>query len=78
MRLANQATHIWEDYYVEREDPNGSPYYWLAGNIKQRNEPDTDLSTVQSGYTSVTPLQLDMTKKNYFKQLAQFVPGLES
>ena len=78
VRLAKQSTHMWEDYYVERQDPSGVPYYWLAGNIRDHDEPDTDFSTIKAGYTAVTPLQLDMTKLSYFSRMAEFVPGLES
>lgn len=77
VRLARQSTHNWDDYYVEREDPNGVPYYWLAGKMKDSEEPDTDYAAIKEGYTAITPLHLDMTQLSYFSTLMDNVPGLE-
>jgi 5'-nucleotidase len=77
VRLARQSTHNWEDFYVERQDPNGVPYFWLGGTLKGSEEPDTDYAAIKAGYTAITPLHLDMTHNSYFANLAKFVPGLE-
>ncbi len=77
VRLARQSLHNWEDSLVKREDPNGVPYFWVAGKSMSQDEPDADFATVMAGYISVTPLYFDMTRDNYFATLAEFVPGLE-
>jgi 5'-nucleotidase len=48
--------------YVEREDPRGVPYYWLAGEAVDDDEQDTDISAVSQKYISVTPIHYDLTK----------------
>jgi 5'-nucleotidase len=78
VRLARQSTHNWDDSFVERQDPSGVPYFWLAGKLIGSDEPDTDFAAVRQGYIAVTPLHLDMTHTGFFADLAEFVPGLES
>lgn len=75
--LARQSTHSWQDTVVAREDPDGVPYYWIAGKPVGSEEPDTDYMAVTRGYAAVTPLHLDMTHGSYFGRLADIVPGLE-
>lgn len=48
--------------YVEREDPRGIPYYWLAGEAVDDDEQDTDIAAVIQKYISVTPIHYDLTK----------------
>jgi len=48
--------------YVEREDPRGIPYYWLAGEAVDDDEQDTDIAAVSQKCISVTPIHYDLTK----------------
>lgn len=77
VRLARQSTHSYKDRIVRREDPEGVPYYWVAGKPTGQHVPDTDFTTVEEGYAAITPLYLDFTYTRYFADLAEFVPGLE-
>lgn len=46
----------------ERHDGRGFPYYWLKFGRQAGPEIErSDIAAVQSGYISVTPLQLDLT-----------------
>lgn len=46
----------------ERQDPRGSAYYWIGFRRMLGTPPkNTDLSIVQAGGISVTPLQLNLT-----------------
>jgi 5'-nucleotidase len=76
-RIARQSTHAYVDEVVMREDPDGAPYYWVAGVPTGQREPDTDYTTVMDGYAAITPLYLDFTYTSYFSRLAEFLPGLE-
>ena len=78
VRLARQSTHSYQDAVVMREDPEGTPYYWVAGTPTGTRVADTDYTTVIDGYAAVTPLHLDMTHNSFFATLADFVPQLES
>ena len=46
---------------VEKVDPRGRKYYWIAGTPEWREEEGTDYVAMASGYASVTPLHLDLT-----------------
>jgi 5'-nucleotidase len=46
---------------VEKVDPRGRKYYWIAGTPEWREEDGTDYSALAAGYASVTPLHLDLT-----------------
>ncbi|HVS01177.1 MAG TPA: 5'/3'-nucleotidase SurE [Thermoanaerobaculia bacterium] len=46
---------------VEKTDPRGRKYYWIAGTPEWREEDGTDYAAISAGYASVTPLHLDLT-----------------
>jgi 5'-nucleotidase len=49
---------------VEKTDPRGRKYYWIAGTPEWRVEEGTDYAAISAGYVSVTPLHLDLTDYN--------------
>ncbi len=57
VRLTKMAGEMFDDYVVERKDPRGNKYFWLAGTKKVKAEPGTDLYTVlTSSEISITPI----------------------
>jgi 5'-nucleotidase len=70
------STHHWEDTVVERLDPEGRPYYWIAGTPVGEEEEGTDLWAVRRGYVSVTPVSLDFTALDFLPEVARWVEGL--
>jgi len=70
------STHHWEDTVVERLDPEGRPYYWIAGTPVGEEEEGTDLWAVRRGYISVTPVSLDFTALDFLPEVAHWVEGL--
>jgi len=55
--------------YVEREDPRGVPYYWLAGEAVDDDEQDTDIAAINQKFISVTPIHYDLTKYTYIEHV---------
>lgn len=55
----------YKNAFIEREDPHGGKYFWMAG-VPERldNNDKSDLKAMEDKIISVTPLQYDMT--NYF------------
>jgi 5'-nucleotidase len=50
------------DVIVEKIDPRGRKYYWIAGNDKRfRNIPGSDGNGIKIGRVTITPLQVDLT-----------------
>ena len=61
-KYCRQCTRPWLDTYDRREDPRGRPYFWNSSVFKlDTTESDTDVAYLRDGYTTVTPLQFDLT-----------------
>jgi len=69
VRLTRLSTRRYEDSIIEREDPDGRPYYWVAGKPGGELEPGTDFWAVSNGFVSVTPVSLDYTNHTLLKEL---------
>jgi 5'-nucleotidase len=62
VRITRQGTRTYRAAVVERLDPSGRPYYWIAGaDMTPSGEPDGDHEALRAGYVSVTPLHANMT-----------------
>ncbi len=60
--LSRLGRRIYRDELVVREDPRGQPYYWIGGEAPTGiYEPGTDITVLQEGHISITPLSLDLT-----------------
>ena len=65
---------VYRDVLVEREDPQGRPYFWIGGEPPTGIVEDgTDYGAVARGYISVTPLSMDMTDVKFMQQLGQWL-----
>lgn len=65
-----QARSRWEESFSERKDPFDQPYYWLSGKFVNLDKGDeTDLSAIERGYVSVTPLHYDLTAYDTLKEM---------
>jgi len=63
MRVTTQAKRNHVTQIDSRTDPRGNAYYWIEEALDEYH-PDggkSDYEAVMAGYTSVTPLQPDMT-----------------
>jgi 5'-nucleotidase len=62
IRITRQGARTYRAAAVERLDPSGRPYFWIAGaDTTPTEEPDADHAAVREGYVSITPLHADMT-----------------
>jgi 5'-nucleotidase len=60
---------VYKQSVVEKLDPRGRKYYWIAGTPKWQRDSGTDHEAVSSGRVSITPLHLDLT---YYRGLEIF------
>lgn len=68
--ITRQAKSKWDESFSERKDPFDRPYYWLSGTfVNQDSGENTDLSAVDNGYVSITPVQHDLTAHQYIDDL---------
>lgn len=51
----------YQQQVVEKIDPRGRKYYWIAGTPVWTEKEGTDFSAVATGKVSITPLHLDLT-----------------
>ncbi len=65
---ARLGRRVYKQSVIEKLDPRGRKYYWIAGIPRWQVADGTDYAAVSSGRISVTPLHLDLTH----------YPGLES
>ena len=62
VRFAKLGRRFYEQAVVEKLDPHGRKYYWIAGTPRwEEDEDGTDYQAVAAGYVAVTPLHLDLT-----------------
>jgi len=52
---------VYKQSVVEKKDPRGRRYFWIAGTPKWKNDEGTDHQAVSQGRISITPLHLDLT-----------------
>jgi 5'-nucleotidase len=52
---------VYRQSVVEKTDPRGHRYFWIAGTPEWQDDEGTDHEAVQKGFASVTPLHLDLT-----------------
>lgn len=62
IKICRQANAKYAEEFDERLDPHKRNYYWLTG-IFQNNDKgeDTDVWALANDYTSVVPIQFDLT-----------------
>lgn len=62
VRVTRQGTRSYRAGALERFDPSGRPYFWIAGaDVTPAEEADGDHAAIQEGWVSITPLQANLT-----------------
>jgi 5'-nucleotidase len=70
-RWTRQSVRQYDGEVVPGKDPMGRSHYWFMVKPLEPADEDTDRWAVENGYTSVTPLQVDLTNP---EQLSQQMP----
>lgn len=61
-KFTKLGRRIYENVFEERKDLRGRTYYWMGGEpVVDNQEDNSDISAVEEGYISITPLQSDLT-----------------
>jgi 5'-nucleotidase len=62
VEITRQGRRIYGKKILERIDPRGEKYYWIAGeNLSGICEQGTDISAIEQKKISITPLSIDRT-----------------
>ena len=73
VRIVPMDVAHYEERFEKRLDPRGRSYYWLAGGKRvKRNDEETDLSALKSGFVAVTPLDFDMTQRGRLAEMERW------
>jgi 5'-nucleotidase len=60
-KLTQRGKREYIDKITCMKDPHGNDSYWVAGEISDERNEGTDVTAVNDGYVSVTPISMDMT-----------------
>jgi 5'-nucleotidase len=62
IRITKLGNRNYNNLFEERKDPRGNTYYWMGGGIKEEKQhEESDVSAVEQGFISITPVHLDLT-----------------
>lgn len=73
VRVTRLGKRKYTEGVIERLDPRGRQYFWIGGEppVWTRDE-GTDISAVEDGFVSITPLHLDLTHHPSIEKLKKF------
>src|SRR6266700_2267857 len=79
IRMTRLGHRVYREKIVQETDPRGLPYYWIgAGPPEWNDDEGSDISAVNRGQASVTPLHLDLTHYGALGRMADWESGLNS
>jgi 5'-nucleotidase len=65
VKVVPMAVEQYGEKYEKRTDPRGRSYYWAAGDFPTpRPGVETDLTELEKGFLTLTPLYYDMTRRD--------------
>lgn len=77
VELTRLGRRRYKQSVVEKLDPRGQRYFWIAGTPEWQEEDGTDQSAVLAGLVSVTPLHLDLTDHRGLESYSQIRKRLD-
>src|SRR5688572_877949 len=73
IRVCRQANAKWVEDFDQRFDPNGRPYFWMAGNFVNFDKgEDNDEWAIGNNFVSVVPCQFDLTAHHAIPSLNEW------
>jgi 5'-nucleotidase len=72
IRVTRMGKRVFKDPVVEKKDPRGRTYYWIAGEeVAAVPWENTDYEAIHQNYVSVTPVRLDLTHDAIFPRIKE-------
>ncbi len=78
VRLTRLGRREYKQSIVEKLDPRGRKYFWIAGTPEWEQAEGTDQHAISQGYVSLTPLHLDLTDYPALEELGGLRDRLET
>ncbi len=60
-RITRLGRRTYKDILIEKKDPRGKHYYWIAGEAEWERVEGSDFQAVTEGYVSISPLRMNFT-----------------
>lgn len=60
-RYTSLGNRIYNDIVIEKTDPRGRRYYWIAGESVWSDVAGSDFEAVSEGYVSISPLRVNFS-----------------
>ena len=77
VRVTCLSRRRFENPIIEKVDPHGRSYFWIAGNrVSWSRNKDADHEAIAEGAVSLTPLHLDSTNYAALDQLRTWEPAI--
>lgn len=73
VKITRLGSREYDDKLVERVDPRRNKYFWIDGAILPgAPEEGTDVTAVEEGFVSITPLRKDITARDFIGKLQEW------
>ena len=70
VRVVPMGVNRYGEHFLKRKDPKGRTYYWATSDPPPApTEEETDLSALEQGWVTLTPLHYDMTKADVLQSM---------
>ena len=71
MKICKQGNGSWNENFDTRKDPRGVAYHWMVGSFMHKDQDaDSDINVLEQNYTSIVPIQSDLTHYKLKEQLS--------
>jgi 5'-nucleotidase len=81
VRIVPMGVARYGEHFIKRKDPKGRNYFWATTDPPPQAEPnesETDLSALEKGFVTLTPLQYDMTQRSVLNDMKNWQVELPS
>ncbi|PQO40892.1 5'/3'-nucleotidase SurE [Blastopirellula marina] len=70
LKIVPMGVARYGEHFIKRKDPRNRDYYWATGDPRpEHGEEETDLSALEKGYLTLTPLHFDMTERTQIEEM---------
>lgn len=78
VRVAALSRRRFDEPIIEKTDPHGRKYYWIAGTrVSWSRQPGSDHELLRRGFVTITPIHLDVTHYEVLDRLREWEVVLE-
>jgi 5'-nucleotidase len=82
LRIVPMGVARYGEHFLKRKDPKGRTYYWATNDPPPpKGAGDADLTALEQGCVTLTPLQYDMTKQVTLQEMQDWrlsLPDVEN